>query len=105
MSNADNTMHTCCLEQNHNITLSSEEEELPSEAGNITITYDVTQAYQNNYMALVMLRSNTVMITTIKHYDLLACNLSTMSTRRGERERESPPCSPSLPYIVLLSRL
>ena len=97
MSNADNTMHTCCLEQNHNITLSSEEEELPSEAGNITITYDVTQAYQNNYMALVMLRSNTVMITTIKHYDLLACNLSTMSTRRGERERER------VPHALLLS--
>lgn len=63
MSNADNTMHTCCLEQNHNITLSDGEEQLPSEIGNITITYDVTQAYQNNYMALVMLLTNTVMIT------------------------------------------
>ena len=50
---ADNTMHTCCLEPNSNITLTGDNIFLPSETGNITITYDVSQAYTTNYQALV----------------------------------------------------
>lgn len=53
-SDADNTMYTCCLEKNRNITLTDDGETyLPEEAGNITILYDVTQSYENNYMAMV----------------------------------------------------
>jgi hypothetical protein len=54
---ADSTMHTCCLEQNSNITVNSDNEYLPSETGNLTITYDVTQAYEGNYWALVCVPS------------------------------------------------
>lgn len=53
-SYADNTMYTCCLEKNRNITLTSDEEAfLPPEIGNITILYDVAQTYEQNYMAQV----------------------------------------------------
>lgn len=46
-------MHSCCLEPNRNVTLTDEEFLLPSEKGNFTITYDVTQAYPGSYMAMV----------------------------------------------------
>lgn len=53
MCGADNTMHTCCVEPNRNVTLTDEELLLPSETGNFTITYDVTQAYPGSYVAKV----------------------------------------------------
>ncbi|KAG0631966.1 hypothetical protein M758_1G294500 [Ceratodon purpureus] len=66
----NNTMYTCCLEKNRNITLTDDGETyLPEEAGNITILYDVTQSYENNYMAMVTI-SNNMPITRIDHWNL-----------------------------------
>lgn len=52
---ADNTLRTCCVESNNNISLTSADSFLPSEKGNITITYDVTDAYSSYYLAKVSL--------------------------------------------------
>lgn len=52
-------MYTCCLEKNRNVTLTDDEENyLPEEKGNITILYDVTQTYKENYMAMVSSSDN-----------------------------------------------
>ena len=53
-------MHACCLEPNKNITLTGDNIFLPSETGNITITYDVTQAYGSSYQAQVRLASSYI---------------------------------------------
>jgi hypothetical protein len=53
----DTTMHTCCAEQNTNISINGDDDYLPSETGNLTITYDITQAYEGNYWAQVCTHS------------------------------------------------
>ncbi len=63
---ADSTMHTCCLEQNSNITINSDNEYLPSETGNLTITYDVTQVYEGNYWALVCVPASLFISPVLK---------------------------------------
>lgn len=66
----NNTMWVCCLEKNRNITLSDDEENyLPPEKGNITILYDVTGAYEKNYMATVSI-TNNMPVTRIDHWNL-----------------------------------
>jgi len=54
---SDTTMHTCCAEKNTNISINGDDDYLPSETGNLTITYDITQAYEGNYWALVCTHS------------------------------------------------
>lgn len=54
---SDTTMHTCCAEKNTNISINGDNDYLPSETGNLTITYDITQAYEGNYWALVCTHS------------------------------------------------
>jgi hypothetical protein len=66
----NNTMYTCCLEKNRNVTLTDDEENyLPEEKGNITILYDVTQTYKENYMAMVQI-TNNMPVTRIDHWNL-----------------------------------
>lgn len=48
------TLHTCCVEPNSTITLTSDDTPLPPIAGDILVTYDVRQAYASNYRALVI---------------------------------------------------
>jgi hypothetical protein len=49
-------MHSCCVEPVRNVTL-ADDGILPSEKGNFTITYDITQAYPGSYLAQVRLSS------------------------------------------------
>ncbi|CAM6044676.1 unnamed protein product [Sphagnum compactum] len=65
----NSTMHTCCLEQNSNITINSDNEYLPSETGNLTITFDVTQVYEGNYWALVTI-SNDSPLARLDYWNL-----------------------------------
>jgi hypothetical protein len=66
----NNTMYTCCIEKNRNITLTDDEETyLPPEIGNITILYDVMQSYEMNYMAQVTI-TNNMPVTRIDHWNL-----------------------------------
>ena len=51
---ADTTLHTCCVEPSQNITLTGDDIFLPPIPGEITITYDVLQAYTSNYRAMVI---------------------------------------------------
>jgi hypothetical protein len=68
-SYADNTLYTCCKEKNRNITLTDAGDNyLPPEAGNITILYDIVQAYEQNYMAMV---SNSSTLSTYSKFFLL----------------------------------
>ncbi|KAG0577580.1 hypothetical protein KC19_5G166100 [Ceratodon purpureus] len=53
------TMHTCCVEPSQNITLTSDDIFLPPIPGDITITYDVLQAYTSNYRAMVTISNDS----------------------------------------------
>lgn len=53
------TLHTCCVEPNSTITLTSDDTPLPPIAGDILVTYDVRQAYASNYRALVTISNES----------------------------------------------
>ncbi|KAG0621984.1 hypothetical protein M758_3G063600 [Ceratodon purpureus] len=55
----NDTMHTCCLEPNNNITLTNDDSFHIPEYGDFTITYDVLSTYATNYQAQVTISSNS----------------------------------------------
>lgn len=56
-------MHTCCVEPSQNITLTGDDIFLPPIPGDVTITYDVLQAYSSNYRAMVVNLSFTIVMS------------------------------------------
>lgn len=55
----NDTMHSCCLEPNNTITLTSDETFHTPVYGDFTITYDVLAAYTSNYRAKVTISNNS----------------------------------------------
>lgn len=53
------TLYTCCQEPSDNITLTGDDIFLPPIYGDITITYDVMQAYSSNYKAMVTISNDS----------------------------------------------